>query len=475
MPNPRAQKQSSFSSAASGVSDAITQGLLPMLANTGRGAVAGTYGLLGDVLDMVGKNPGLPTSQNILDFIPAAGNAKAADTFSTLGQFLPAPGVTTAGRVAKTALNPKTYGKAFVEAQAPAVMSNVYLPTTPSSPNPLVGARYKYDQTGSFLVPEQKKIEDFKDSSLLSMPWDATSRGRNIKEVSDERLLDAVLTEGGPMHGMDTALNDQGAVIASNKDIASRLNNRAIEAQRQSLNNGGDGRAFQVVTSMGDGAENFSTMPTDVYLNFVKMRGDKTLNGELETNLRKIFNVVERSVNGEKINKKVYPFENWEGFTPQGMTQLRSNGEMRKAFAVEMAKKRNQIGYGYNDPDVRNAILDPNFKDLPTGYSGGLLLESNPSRGLLPSTHGTYDTAIGSKYGGSLPQMPIEVLMPKAYQAIYSEMFRKYPNKSPDSLRLATVGALQRRKEGFSEFVDNETIDSVNRYLEKQKTPGLLE
>ena len=126
MPNPRAQKNANLRSTATGIYDAVTQGLLPMLGNAARGSVAATLGAPGDILGLLSDKQPLPTSQNILDYIPAVGKDKnVIGMGETMGGFVPTPGSSGLARAAKTALNPMTYGRAFMETQAPAVMSPI--------------------------------------------------------------------------------------------------------------------------------------------------------------------------------------------------------------------------------------------------------------------------------------------------------------------------------------------------------------
>jgi hypothetical protein len=122
MPNPRAQKQNGRP-----LYEAFTEGLLPMLANAARGSVAATVGAPGDILGLLSDKQPLPTSQNILDFIPSVGKDKnIANMGETMGGFVPTPAVGGAMvRAAKTAANPATYRDAFYQAMAPGVMSNV--------------------------------------------------------------------------------------------------------------------------------------------------------------------------------------------------------------------------------------------------------------------------------------------------------------------------------------------------------------
>ncbi len=134
MPNPRAQKNANLRSTATGVYDAVTQGLLPMLGNAARGSVAATLGAPGDILGLLSDKQPLPTSQNILDYIPAVGKDKnVIGMGEAMGGFVPTPGSSGLVRAAKTAVTPSTYQKAFMQAQAPAVMSNMLPDGTPYS------------------------------------------------------------------------------------------------------------------------------------------------------------------------------------------------------------------------------------------------------------------------------------------------------------------------------------------------------
>lgn len=173
----------------------------------------------------------------------------------------------------------------------------------------------------------------------------------------------------------------------------------------------------------------------------------------------------------------VRPFGQFKGIdTPEGLAQLYTGegfsakgtaGEFRKAFSKEMEKVRNEQAFGYNAKDVTSAVLDPSLIGVPKGYVGNTIIKAMDETQLLPSTHPAYDTDFSGKYAGSLLQsVPLEVLMPKSYNALYQEFALKYPNKNPNAIKNMAIAAMEKRKAGVYETVDKNTIQNVNRYLE---------
>ena len=97
----------------------------------------------------------------------------------------------------------------------------------------------------------------------------------------------------------------------------------------------------------------------------------------------------------------------------------------------------------------------------------------SPSGGmkLTKSANPTYDTDFSGIYQGTLgTNVPVEVLMPKTFEKIAKEL----SGRNAD-LRTMTLGALEKRKEGVSEIIDDRVIESYYNYLKDQKANGLLD
>lgn len=116
---------------------------------------------------------------------------------------------------------------------------------------------------------------------------------------------------------------------------------------------------------------------------------------------------------------------------------------------------------GYNKEDLVNSLTDPALLGVPKGYAGNTVIKSDPYGRLTPSDHPSYDTNFPGQYFGSLlSNIPIENLMPKTYRTVAQEM----AGRSGD-LRNNVIGAMEKRKAGISEIVDQQVIDSVNKFL----------
>lgn len=345
-----------------------------------------------------------------------------------------------------------------------------YLPDTPSKPNPLVGTRFTREDLNNLTPKVPMKIEDLQGSTIKIMPWDSTNAEQRITSVSGEPVN--VKTYGGQDFARALHNYNQDVGGASNREIAKRIASRIDEARKINEQNKGTGDIYMLPSTMSKGAENFSPMPTDVFLQLIQNNPDKNHITKLNEWLRNAPVV--------KNKKIIRPFTNFQGIdTEEGIKQLYSGegfdaggtaGEFRKAFAKEMEKVRNEQVFGYNAKDVTSAVLDPSLIGVPKGYVGNTIIKAMPDTKLLPSTHPAYDTDFSGKYAGSLlNNIPVEVMMPKSYNALYAEFAAKYPNKNPAAIKNMSLAAMEKRKAGVYEMVDSQVIDNVNNYLQSLK------
>ncbi len=341
-----------------------------------------------------------------------------------------------------------------------------FLAHTPLKPDPTVGKRFASESVGGLADKKPVKIEDLKGSSIQIMPWDSTNRNRQITSVSEEKLARPVVTTGGQDFARDLSHIQAGVGGASNRGIAERIMDRARVARDENVASGGNGQVYQLPVTMGDYAENFSTMPTDVLLGLIDAQGlTKRKAAEIDKMVR---NYVPENM----VGKGVLPFKDFRGInTDAGRQQLYTGeglgstaGELRKAFVNRMYLKDNQRDFKFNREDVQGALFDPALVGVPKGYAGNTVIRALPDAPLTASTHPSYDTNFPGVYAGSLlDSVPAEVLMPKAFSRIAPE----FAGKKSDQ-RTMVLGALEKRKEGVSELVDDQTIESVNRWLEQQ-------
>jgi hypothetical protein len=359
----------------------------------------------------------------------------------------------------------------FAKASAEAA-PRVYRPHTPLKPDPNVGTRYKVSDKGGLAPKKDLDIESLQNSQVKIFPWDATSRNKLVTEVSDVPLKKPVLTEGGDDYMRDLRHIEERIAGASNLGIAKRIMDRVNEAavENQMLG-GGTGKVFGFSSRMGEGAEMASTFPTDIAMNLVKQA--KLTQDEvkaLDENMRNM------AFDGKKgIFKDMAPFGS-KKFVKQLRKGLDSDKEqdiqgfsamnMRKAFMDRMGMVENQKRLGFNLPDLSNAVLADELKGVPKGYVGNAAAELEVFGKLRPSKSSTYDTDFPGVYAGSMPNMPVELLMPQTFENIYREMKALYPNAKPEALRNMVVGAMEKRSKGISEKIGQRNIDAVKTYQE---------
>lgn len=360
----------------------------------------------------------------------------------------------------------------LLQGMAQNTRSNVFLETKPKTPNPLVGSRYEAEYIGGLAPKTPTKIEDLQGSSFMILPWDSTTRNMKITSVSDEVLPEAVITEGGQDFARALANIEKEIGGASGESIAKRIMERVRIAQQENLAAGGSGQVFMLPSTMSNYAENFSTMPTEVLLQLIK-KADLP-KSRIDTINQQIRNF--RDVDGNLNFTGFKGIDTIEGqkqlFTGEGVND--TAGELRKAFVNRMYLKDNQKAIGFNEEDLVNALTDEALRGLPRGYAGNTIIKANPEGLLTPSSHKSYSTNFAGTYGGSLEggllgNVPVEILLPKSYGKIE----REFAGKRGD-MRSNVIGALEKRKAGISDVVDQEMIDNYYKYI-AEKELGLLD
>lgn len=352
--------------------------------------------------------------------------------------------------------------------------SGKFLISTPTKPDPRVGTRFDREYTGGLAEKTYFDPEQLRGSSLLIMPWDSTNRNMLVRSVSDVELANPVLTTGGQDFARDLKHVSAGIGGASNKDIAKRILDRARVAREENLARGGNGDVYMLPSTMGVGAENFSTMPSDILLGLLdKAKLKKSAITELDNEIRGKMIPKMMKVDGVKTRVNTVPFTGFKGLmTDEGRMQLLSGngidstaGELRKALVDRLSLKKYQELLKYNHEDLVASITDPALAGVQKGYVGNTIIKATPDGKLLPSTHPAYDTDFSGQYVGSLLQnVPVEYAMPK----VYAERAARHHGKKAD-LRNMAIGDLEKSKSGVSEFVDDQTLETLMEFMRRNQ------
>jgi hypothetical protein len=361
-------------------------------------------------------------------------------------------------------------GADMLSGLAQGTRSYAYLPHTEKSPNPLVGTRYKTQHVGNLAPKREFDIEANQDSSVMANPWDLTSRGEKVLEVSDTPMINPIVTEGGHDFARDLANIQDTIGGASGRQIAERMQDRVNDAYFANMMDKGSGRVFTMPSTMDYTGSNYSTMPTDVIMDFFKQ-------AELKP----------KDVNRITDDLRTFMFETERGKfknaapvgSPDFMRQLREGGEgfsagdLRKGFMDRMSKAEYQKMLGYNIEDVYAAIHDPALKGVPKGFVGNTMIETSPFAEIRPSTHQSYDSANAGKYAGSMPSMPIELMMPDLYEYLERQVLSSpkptYKNMTPNQIRTMIINMIEKRGSVISQPINQRVVDNVMRYKEGLK------
>jgi hypothetical protein len=463
------------------------RGSLSNAESFGRGFAVAPVGLLGDIEGLlrkgvnfsfgrggvnVGETPVLPTTEGLLSSIPRMTPRRMETAgMEQIGSAANPRGPINLGRaVASLPSDVARAGKEFLETTAQPMYA--YRPSTPLKIDPTVGTRYEREFLGGLAEKTPLKIEDYQGASTMLMPWDSSSRNYKITSISDELLPSPIITHGGQDYARDLAHIQQGVAGASGLEIAKRIRDRDAIARMENIAAGGTGEILHLPVTMGTGAENFSVMPVEGLLQIADM-------AKLDRKLIKEFDDSVRSYTPPQSTVKT-PFKKFKGImSEEGRVQIYSGegvnstaGELRKAIMNRAFLKENQQRFGFNAEDLQNAIIDPSLLGVPKGYVGNTAILTTPEgMHLRPSANKTYNTDFTGEYQGTLGQsVPAEVLFPR----LFPQLTKEFANKKSD-IRNMALGALEKRKEGVSELIDQQVIDNYYKYLADQRAKGLLD
>jgi hypothetical protein len=436
---------------------------------------AAVSGLLGTAPDEMGFSVLRPDYQAIRDVAEPAFYTGTALGIAPLAKALNAPLAAAgkalepaAGRFVTKTMERGGLGADILRDMGQGSRSYAYLPHTPGKPDPTVGSRYKTQSVGNLAPKRDFDIQAEKGSSVMSNPWDSTSRGEKVLEVSDTPLVDPFVTEGGQDFARDLVNIQSNIGGASGRQIAERMQDRVNDAYFANMLDKGTGRIFTMPSTMEVTGSNYSTMPTDIIMDFFKQAELPPKYVDRVTDDLRSF-VFEEERGKFKNAAKVG--------SPEFMKQLREGGEgfsagdLRKGLMNRMSKAEYQKLLGYNIEDVYGAIHDPTLKDLPKGFVGNTMIETSPFASVGPSTHQSYNASNAGKYAGSMPSMPIELMMPDLYQAMEINYLKspKYQSLSPSQLRTMIINTIEKRGSVISQPINDRVIDNAMRYQEGLK------
>ena len=431
---------------------------------------AAVAGLMGERPDEMGFSVLHPDYQGVREAADPAFYAGTALGVAPLMKVFKAPamalgraGEKYAEKVVPQIMDRGGIGADILGGLAQGTQSNVYLPHTLKKPDPTVGSRYKTQYVGNLAPKFDFDIQAEQGSSVMSNPWDLTSRGEKVLEVSDIPMSNQMITEGGHDFARDIANIKATIGGASGRQIAERMQDRVNDATFANLFDKGTGRVFTMPSTMDVKGSHFSTMPTDLVMDIFQQRGLKPKEVERITDDLRTF--VFETEKGKF--KNAAPVG-----SPEFMLQLRqggkgfSAGDLRKGLMDRMSKSEYQQMLGYNIEDVYGAIGDQALKGLPKGFVGNTMIETSPFAGLKPATHQSYDTANMGKYAGSMPSMPLELMMPDLFRAIEINYLKdpRYRKLTPLQLRTMIVNTIEKRGNVISQPINQRVVDNVMRY-----------
>lgn len=313
----------------------------------------------------------------------------------------------------------------LLQGMAQGSRSNVYLPTTPKKPNPLVGTRYDTEQLPGIVPRRPVDFEAMRGGSIMTYPTDMLSRNTRVTNVSDIPLgSNSFVTPGGLMYMMDEGNIANRIGYASNQAAATAQNNRALKAVKENLARGGTGRVFMAPHTMPPGGENFSTGPTMGLLSLIDATNPDPKLLEMISNQMR-----EKTVKGVKGKYKDFvglndPMAREQLLTGEGL-DAGSAGDLRKIFVEKMANVGAEKGLGFNYPDLQRAMFDPNVMNKPSFLMGDAIYEALPQLGVRPGSHSAYGFDMPGVFLGNTRGAPVSQFMQPVYNRILPEQMNK--------------------------------------------------
>jgi hypothetical protein len=317
--------------------------------------------------------------------------------------------------------------------------------------------------------------EKHKGANALVLDWDSTGRNMDIEEVSGRELPLKIRGHGGYQYSTDKEHLDKGIAGASGKGITARIVDRINEASKESLNiDGGTGEALSIVQTMGADAERFA-LPTSQFA--FDMVVDGLLRGNIQQkDIKFLENLVKtRSLLGD--------LSGFKGFNAKGFNQIHTSkglegttaGKLRTAIGEVLGLKNVQKMLDFNIEDFVNAVTANKLKGIPKGYIGSSVIQS-PKGGtkMQPSPLFPFDSPYSTDFTGkAIAQFPeminTDALFYRTLNPIKRELLLR-PNKKPytkETLRNSAIGAIAKRKNNVSQFIDNQFTDDYYTYLDE--------
>jgi hypothetical protein len=378
------------------------------------------------------------------------------------------PAARLAGRGAVAtgrALGPTAADMAENYLQRQGLISNIYLPTTKTKPNPLVGTRYETEQLPGIVPRRPVNYDEMLGGSIMTYPTDMLSRNTRVTNVSDIPLgSNSFVTPGGLMYMMDEGNIANKIGYASNQAAATAQNNRALKAVKENLARGGTGRVFMAPHTMPPGGENFSTGPTMGLLSLIDATNPDPKLLEMISNQMR-----EKTVKGVKGKYKDFvglndPMAREQLLTGEGL-KAGSAGDLRKIFVEKMANVGAEKGLGFNYPDLQRAMFDPNVMNKPSFLMGDAIYEALPQLGVRPGSHSAYGFDMPGVFLGNTRGAPVSQFM----QPVYNKILPGQMNKPGASYKTSSFEDL------FGRLQQPGDIPAGNTYADpNQLTRGRL-
>ena len=304
--------------------------------------------------------------------------------------------------------------------------------------------------------------EQMHKKMLVPVVGDTSEAGLELSQIKGVPLAKNVDLQGGGNYMRMQPNIAENRSWASEPEAATSKQNNITAAGKSGKD------VLGVYVTMSPEGINFSHHVAESMIGQIPtLKPSKTAISALNYEIKNLPVVKTNKKTGEKTTS--YPFKNFAGVTSPDIyeqlangTSTASAGNLRKAIVETMSKAEyRDLGFPRWE-DVADAVITPELRKATAGESGYGIFKGIPEDPIMLANslrHGSYSAGIpGQALGGLEKTVPLEIMFPKSYAA------QQAMGRDAKKINRSFMMSHQQ------ELADQQWLDNIMQYLEKQKS-----